>query len=101
MTNDSALPGGAEMKGVLSTRPSRISPGPPRRWIHFHAESDIATKASMPIRKLQAHRAPFENGSLFAPSTALQKLTVSVLSGSFDVTARPSVAAQNELAITA
>ena len=35
----STLPAGAEMKGVLSTMPRRINPGPPRRCIHFHTES--------------------------------------------------------------
>ena len=34
------LPGGAESKGVLSEMPSKISPGPPRPWIHFHTESE-------------------------------------------------------------
>src|SRR5271165_1314454 len=41
MTNRSTLPAGAEKKGALSAMPSRISPGPPKRWIHFHTESDI------------------------------------------------------------
>ena len=38
------LPAGAEMKGVLSAMPRRTNPGPPRRCIHFHTESDTISR---------------------------------------------------------
>jgi hypothetical protein len=59
ITSTSILPGGAEMKGVLSARPSTINPGPPRRWIHFHTGSVTMNRERIHIRESEAHSASF------------------------------------------
>jgi hypothetical protein len=43
------LPGGAEIKGVLSKMPYRIKPGRPRLRIQFHAEPVIINRKRLRI----------------------------------------------------
>src|SRR5208283_346060 len=56
MTNTSTLPAGAERKGALSARPSRISRGPPRWRIHFHTESATMNREKILILDLPLTR---------------------------------------------